>query len=113
MGRQIIAGRAIRQVKLGPSELVDARPLAVTLRPDLAAKWLPLRPGQSPSRLAHVHQWPSSKCTMHFVASNSYASSASNEDRRIYGASWFLFSGDQSLISSFVSVCICALSAQF
>jgi hypothetical protein len=47
MGRQIVAGRASRQVKLGPSELVGAGPLAVTLPPDLAARSLPLRPGQS------------------------------------------------------------------
>src|SRR6266849_10415369 len=58
MGRQIVAGRASRQVKLGPSELVDAGPLAVTLPPGLAVRWLPLRPAQSPSRLARVHQCP-------------------------------------------------------
>src|SRR5258708_6917974 len=42
--------------QVGTIGLVDARPLAVTLPPDLAAKSLPLRPGQSPSRLARVHQ---------------------------------------------------------
>src|SRR5438105_1508960 len=62
-------------------------------------------------------------------ASNSYPSLA-NQDRRIYGAvkkrdfSWkftiwicerscCLFSGDQSLISSFMSICLCGWSARF
>jgi hypothetical protein len=45
----------------------DARPLAVTLPPGLAAKWLPLRPGQSPARLARVHQCLAPNGRMHFV----------------------------------------------
>src|SRR6202166_4422500 len=66
MGRQIVAGRAIRQVKLGSSELVDARPLAVSLPPGLAAKRLPLPPDQSPCRLARAHQCPGTQRSHQF-----------------------------------------------